>query len=88
LAANALAQPGEQPSIIVAGRIESRRLTVTAADLGGLPKKTVKVKTDHESRRLRASQSKTCWSSPLRKTESLLVQRTALTGIVAPQDAN
>jgi hypothetical protein len=48
LAANALAQPrDEAPSIIVAGRIESRRLTVTAADLGSLPKKTVKVKTDH-----------------------------------------
>src|SRR4030095_2079123 len=48
LAANALAQArDEAPSIIVAGRIESRRLTVTAADLGSLPKKTVKVKTDH-----------------------------------------
>src|SRR6185369_2267426 len=48
LGASALAQPrDEAPSIIIAGRIESRRLTVTAADLGSLPKKTVKVKTDH-----------------------------------------
>jgi hypothetical protein len=34
------------PSLIVAGRIESRRLTVTAADIGRLPKKTINVKTE------------------------------------------
>src|SRR5262245_13502470 len=47
LAASAMAEQSGEPSIIVAGRIESRRLTVTAADLGKLPKKTVRIKTDH-----------------------------------------
>src|SRR5215218_5039852 len=40
----AVAQPIEDPSIIVAGRIERQRLTVTASDIGKLAQKTVKVK--------------------------------------------
>jgi DMSO/TMAO reductase YedYZ molybdopterin-dependent catalytic subunit len=38
-----VAQLKEDPSIIVAGRIERQRLTVTASDIGKLAKKTVKV---------------------------------------------
>src|SRR5262245_1457801 len=47
LTASVMAQQSDEPSIIVAGRIESRRLTITAADLGKLPKKTVRARTDH-----------------------------------------
>ena len=47
LAAPGVAQtPDEGQSIIVAGRIENRRLSVTAADLAKLPKKRVQVITD------------------------------------------
>jgi hypothetical protein len=41
----ASAQRQVDPSIIVAGIIEAKRITVTAADIGKLPKQTVKVKT-------------------------------------------
>jgi DMSO/TMAO reductase YedYZ molybdopterin-dependent catalytic subunit len=36
----------EDPSIIVAGMIERKRLTVTAGDIAKLPKKTLRVKDD------------------------------------------
>jgi hypothetical protein len=42
----ASAQPQDEPSIIVAGKIEARRLTITAADIAKLPKKTVQVKDE------------------------------------------
>jgi DMSO/TMAO reductase YedYZ molybdopterin-dependent catalytic subunit len=42
-------QAQEDPSIIVAGMIERKRLTVTAGDIGKLPKKTVRVKSDNGS---------------------------------------
>ena len=34
------------PSLIVAGRIEGKRVTVTASDLAKLPRRSVAVKTD------------------------------------------
>jgi DMSO/TMAO reductase YedYZ molybdopterin-dependent catalytic subunit len=43
---NTPAQAQEDPSIIVAGNIERGRLTVTAADIAKLPKKTVRVKSE------------------------------------------
>ena len=46
LGANAIAQPrDDRPSIIVAGIIEARRLTVTAGDIGKLPKRAIQVQT-------------------------------------------
>jgi hypothetical protein len=44
LAASSLAQPQDDPSIMIAGRIESRRLAIRLSDLAQLPKKTVQVK--------------------------------------------
>src|SRR5215831_5179172 len=41
----AFAQQQDEPSIIIGGIIEARRLTVTAADIGKLQKKTLRVKT-------------------------------------------
>jgi len=47
LGVNAFAQPRDEGhSFIVAGIIESKRLTVTAADVAKLPKKIVQVKTE------------------------------------------
>jgi DMSO/TMAO reductase YedYZ molybdopterin-dependent catalytic subunit len=40
------AQPKEEPSIIVAGIIERKRITVMASELGKLPKRTATIKTD------------------------------------------
>ena len=41
----ASAQRQDEPSIIVGGIIEGKRVTVTAAEIGKLPKQTLKVKT-------------------------------------------
>jgi hypothetical protein len=38
--------PGSEASLIIAGRIEGKRVTVTASDIAKLPRRSVTVKTD------------------------------------------
>ena len=89
LAAGAPAQPrDEAPSIIIAGRIESRRLTVTAADLGSLPKKTVKVKTDHGVTTFEGVAIQDVLELAITQNGKPLSSADGPYRIVAPQDAN